>query len=106
MQDFNEGRPYHGSNEVEHGKLRWATGRTDYFNFFCPICPGDEVMRILEYGEHDRIAENPYNEHFKKKAKYGFTLVFKLHCEKCTHTDFVKVSNTGYQLGQHRELLA
>ena len=56
-------------------------------------------MRVLEYGVHAREAANPYNEFFKSNALYGFTLVFKLHCEGCGHSDFVKVSNTGLQNG-------
>ena len=102
MSKFNNGKPYHGSDRASHGKLRGATD-TDYFYFFCPKCPGRRIMRILEYGLHDQKAENPYNEFFKVKAKSGFTLVFKLHCEKCHHTDFVKISNTGWQGGSYNE---
>ncbi len=105
MQKFNSGRPYHGSSVVERGGLRGATGATDYLYLFCPECPGQEIMRILEYGVHAEQAENPYNGRCRSKAKYGFTLAFKLHCEKCHHTDFVKLSNTGWQGGQHRQIL-
>ena len=62
-------------------------------------------MRILEYGVHAQDAHNPYNDKCKSKAKYGFALVFKVHCEKCGHSDFVKVSNTGWQGGRHKEVL-
>ena len=105
MPKFNGGRPYHGSKAVADGKLRGATDQSDYFYFFCPKCPDDEMMRILEYGVHAQEPENPYNSKCKSKAKYGFTLAFKLHCEKCGHTDFVKLSNTGSQVGQHRQAL-
>lgn len=106
MPKFNNGKPYHGSGEVSGGKLKGATDGTDYFYFFCPHCEGNEVMRIIEYGEHTVKGENPYNLDFKSKAKYGFTLVFKLHCEKCDFTDFVKVSNTGWQGGSYQDILS
>ena len=93
MARFNNGKPYHGSEEVIDGKLKGATDATDYFYFFCPKCPNNEIMRILEYGVHSEETKNPYNKSCKSKAKYGFTLVFKLHCEKCEFTDFVKISN-------------
>src|SRR4030042_1814302 len=106
MSKFNNGKPYHGSDEVMKGKLQGATDATDYFYFFCPKCPNNEIMRILEYGEHTKEDINEYNAHCKSKAKYGFTLVFKLHCEKCEHSDFVKVSNIGWQGGKHSEALS
>lgn len=102
---FNNGRPYHGSSNVEGGKLKGATDASDYFYFFCPKCPDREVMRILEYGEHLRDETNKYNAECKSKAKYGFTLVFKVHCEKCGLADFVKISNLGWQGGQHSQAL-
>ena len=73
------------------GKLTGATDNQDYFYFFCPNCPDNEILRILEYGEHVRKNVNPYNDKCKSKAKYGFALVFKLFCEKCGFSDFVKV---------------
>ncbi len=105
MSKFNNGKPYHGSEQVSAGRLEGATGETDYFYFFCPKCTDREIMRILEYGEHAKEAINEYNDHCKSKAKYGFTLVFKLYCEKCGHSDFVKISNTGWQGGKHSEIL-
>ena len=62
-------------------------------------------MRILEYGEHAKEPTNRYNDKCGSVAKYGFTLVFKLCCEKCGHADFVKISNTGWQSGKHAEAL-
>ena len=106
MLKFNGGNPYHGSGAVKKGQLKGATGETDYFYFFCPKCPDKQIVRILEYGVHAEEAENPYNKDCKSKAKYGFTLAFKLHCEKCGHTDFVKLSNTGWQGGTLSEFLA
>lgn len=105
MVKFNSGKPYHGSDEISGGRLAGATGETDYFYFFCPKCPDQEIMRILEYDEHDKSDVNKYDVHCKSKAKYGFTLVFKLHCDKCGHSDFVKVSNMGWQGGRHSEIL-
>jgi len=105
MQIFNNGKPYHGSEHISEGKLKGATDRNDYFYYFCPKCPDNEILRLLEYGEHDTQNENPYNNQCKSNAKYGFTLVFKLFCEKCEFTDFVKISNTGYQGGKHSDVL-
>ncbi len=105
MTKFNNGKPYHGSDEISDGKLQGATGETDYFYFFCPKCPDREIMRILEYGEHAPKRDNEYNDLLKSKAKYGFTLVFKLFCEKCEYEDFVKISNTGWQRGKHSDIL-
>lgn len=106
MPRFNNGKPYHGSEAITLGKVKGATGETDYFYFFCPKCPNDEIVRILEYGVHAEEPENLYNKMCKSKAKYGFTLVFKLHCDKCGHTDFVKISNTGWQGGEYANILA
>ena len=58
MGSFNNGKPYHGSEQVIHGKLKGATGETDYFYFFCPRCPDNEVVRILEYGVRRRGRES------------------------------------------------
>ena len=105
MKSFNQGKGYHGSKHVEDGKLKGATDHTDYFYFFCPKCPDDEIVRILEYDVHAEQAENEYNNDWKSNAKNGFTLVFKIFCEKCGHSDFVKISNTGWQGGSHSEVL-
>ncbi len=101
--NFNDGRDYHGSERVQEGRLTGATGATDYFYFYCPECPDHEIMRILEYGVHQKEELNEYNEQCESKAKYGFTLVFKLYCEKCGLTDFVKITNMGLQGGKHSE---
>jgi predicted nucleic-acid-binding Zn-ribbon protein len=104
MSEFNNGNPYHGSGAVAGGKLQGATD-TDYFYFFCPKCPNRYIMRILDYEVRHERPDNPYNEQFQLKAKRGFVLAFKLHCEKCGHTDFVKISNVGWQGGTHDEVL-
>jgi len=106
MGSFNNGKPYHGSEQVVGGRLKGATDGTGYFYLFCPQCPDNEIVRILEYGAHAEEAENLYNKDCKSKAKCAFTLAFKIHCEKCGHTDFVKISNTGWQGGTHRDALA
>jgi len=105
MPKFNNGKPYHGSEEITHGRLEGATDSTDYFYFFCPKCPYREIMRILEFGEHVKEPTNEYNAMCKSNAKYGFTLVFKLHCEKCGCSDFVKISNIGWQGSKHSQML-
>lgn len=105
MRESNDGKPYHGSDQVIKGKLKGATAETDYFYFFCPKCSDNEIVRILEYGVHTEVPENPYNKDCKSKAKYRFTLAFKLHCEQCSHTDFVKISNVGWQGGRYQDIL-
>ena len=100
MKRFNNGKPYHGSDLVSRGRLRGATD-TDHFYFFCPRCPESQVVRILEYEIADEQPENPYNKEFKTRARCGFVLAFKLHCEKCELTDFVKISNMGWQKGKY-----
>jgi predicted RNA-binding Zn-ribbon protein involved in translation (DUF1610 family) len=104
---FNSGKPYHGSSLVSGGRLTGATS-TDYFYFFCPKCGERTILRILEYCEHGPeskanfdIMATEYNSQTKgKKLKYGFALAFKLYCESCGLTDFVKISNVGFQGGQ------
>jgi predicted RNA-binding Zn-ribbon protein involved in translation (DUF1610 family) len=96
---FNSGKAYHGSSAVSDGKLKGATD-TDYFYFLCPTCTGSEVMRVLDYEVRHEQPENPYNDQSPSKAQKGFTLAFKLHCDKCGLSDFVKVSNLGWQGGQ------
>lgn len=105
MAKFNNGNPYHGSDDVMHGKLHGSTD-TDYFYFFCPKCPDKHVLRILDYGVHEERLHHPYENQVSKKAKRGFTLVFHLHCEHCEFTDFVKISNTGWQLGKYTEFMS
>ena len=104
MKEFNNGKPYGGTSAAQRGGLTGATD-TDYFYFFCPICTDKHIMRVLEYGVREETTENPYNSKFKKNAKNGFTLVFKVYCENCKHSDFVKISNTGLQGGTHEQAL-
>lgn len=104
MKKFNGGKPYHGSENVSDGKLKGATD-TDYFYFFCPKCPESEILRVLDYEVRHEQAANPYNDQLKSKAAKGFTIALKLHCEKCGMTDFVKVSNLGWQGGKHSATL-
>jgi len=96
---FNKGKGYHGSSDMMNGNLKGASD-TDYFYFFCPECPDSEIMRILEYGEHQKPEPAIFNEHCKSIALYSFVLVFKIHCEKCGLTDFVKIGNRGFQFGK------
>lgn len=100
MTKFNNGKPYHGSSAVQAGKLRGSTDGSDYFYFLCPKCPEDHMLRILEYTEHDKQEENPYNGMVKKPAKQAFTLAFHVTCDNCGFDDFVKLSNSGWQGGK------
>lgn len=99
MHKFNKGKAYHGSESVMNGGLKGSTD-TDYFYFFCPKCPGQEIMRVLDYEVRAEQSENPYNTELSPKAAKGFTLAFKIYCQKCKCTDFVKVSNMGRQGGK------
>ncbi len=104
MQKFNKGKAYHGSESVMNGGLKGSTD-TNYFYFFCPKCPDQEIMRVLDYEVRAEHPENPYNTELSPKASKGFTLAFKVYCQKCKHTDFVKISNMGWQGGKHSEAL-
>lgn len=57
MTKFNNGNPYHGSNEVTGCKLQGSTDATDHFYFFCPKCLDRHVLRILDYGVHEEGAD-------------------------------------------------
>lgn len=105
MPDFNDGKPYHGTCAVADGKLAGATDGTDYFYFFCPACPDKQLLRPLDYKLHNEVPEHPYKDHVDVVAPKGFTLVFKLFCNQCLFTDFVKVSNMGWQGGTHEQAL-
>lgn len=105
MTNFNDGKPYHGSADVEEGKLEGSTAETDYFYFFCPKCPERHILRILDYCVHAESPDHPYEDKVTKKAKLGFTLAFQLYCERCKFTDFVKISNTGWQGGTIAEIM-
>ena len=105
MAKFNGGKSYHGSREVQEGKLRGATD-TDHFYFFCPRCPDDRLLRVLDYTVHAEEATNPYSETVgKPKAARGFILAFKLYCQECGFTDFTKIGNMGWQGGTHKQAL-
>lgn len=105
MHRFNNGKPYHGSADVEHGKLQGATAETDYFYFFCPKCPDKHILRILDYGVHAELKEHPYKDQVTKEAKRAFILVFELYCERCGFTDFVKISNVAWQGGNYADAM-
>jgi hypothetical protein len=67
MARFNHGEGYHSSEAVTEGKLRGATD-TDYFYFFCPKCPDDEILRILDYEVRSEQPDNPYNKELNPKG--------------------------------------
>lgn len=105
MSKFNNGKSYHGSDNVMCGKLQGSTAETDYFYFFCPKCQDKRFLRILDYCVHSEEAKHPYDDLVTKKAKRGFSLAFHLYCENCKFTDFVKLSNTGWQGGTFDEVM-
>jgi len=101
MTKFNNGEPYHGSEEVMDGKLVGATD-TDYFYFFCPKCGGSQMLQILDY---EIVFDEPveYAPEIRPKAKRDFKIAFELHCVECRFHDFVKISNIGWQAGTLKE---
>jgi hypothetical protein len=105
MSKFNGGKAYHGSEAVTGGRLRGATD-TDYFYFFCPVCPGEEILRVLDFEVRHEQADTPYNATLTPKSSKGFVVALKLHCQRCGLTDFTKISNLGWQGGQHADTLA
>ena len=94
---FNNGKPYHGSMEVSHGKLTGKTGCTDYFFFLCPKCNNGNVLRVLEYEKRDSVPLKDRDE--KKKPKENLNIAFHLHCTVCDFEDFIKIDNN-HQSGQ------
>ena len=88
---FNNGKPFHGSSDVEGGRLRGRTGETDYFFFLCPRCEGEQVMRILEY---ELEPTPPVERQERKQPKTYFRVAFHLYCPICECEDFVKMDNT------------
>ena len=104
MTKFNNGKPYHGSDEIMSGKLQGLTD-TDYFYFFCPRCPDKHILRILDYKIHEAANDHPYNSKVIRKAKRAFTFVFHLYCDECQLSDFVKISNTGWQCGPYADFI-
>jgi len=101
MTEFNNGEPYHGSENVMDGKLVGATD-TDYFYFLCPKCGGSQILQILDY---TIVIDEPvgYTPEIRPKVKRDFTIAFELHCVECHFHDFVKISNIGWQTGTLRK---
>lgn len=97
-RQFAGGGPFHGSEDVEQGRLKGSTD-TDYFYFFCPTCGGTSVLQLLDYKV---VSDGPvdYAPESRKKARRDFTIAFELYCRECGLHDFVKVSNTGWQSGR------
>lgn len=98
-------KPPHGTDDVMKGHLRGATDATDYFYFFCPKCPDDRLLRILDYEFTRNDKGNKYNETCKRKAARSFIIAFDITCEECGFHDCVKVSNIGWQGGTHSDAL-
>lgn len=105
-REFNSGQPYHGSDKVKNGLLKGATDKSDYFYFFCPSCTDNQMLRVLEFEQTLGESGNKYNSQCQSTAPQTFVLAFKLHCEQCEFSDFVKLSNAGWQGGSHATALA
>ena len=101
MKKFNNGKPFHGSENICNGRLTGTTD-TDYFYFFCPKCGKAHVLQILDF---DIVTEGQveYAKEDRPKVKKDFTIAFELYCSKCKLHDFVKVSNTGWQGGKSKD---
>jgi len=98
MANAGAGKPNHGSADVEGGKLRGQTD-SDHFYFLCPRCADNTVLRILDF-DIERDGPVQYAPEVRPKAQRDFTIAFQLYCATCKFTDFVKVSNTGWQGGK------
>ncbi|MCI0428150.1 MAG: hypothetical protein L0Z46_09065 [Nitrospiraceae bacterium] len=103
MKQFNDGKPFHGSEAVSGGKLTGTTD-TDYFYFLCPKCGDTEILQILDYKVIVDGAVEKYKEE-RPKAKRDFQLAFELWCPSCDLHDFVKVSNTGWANGKLKDTI-
>ena len=101
MKKFNNGEPFHGSENISNGKLTGKTD-TDYFYFICPKCGNTHVLQILDF---DIVKEEPveYAKDYRSKVKKDFIIAFELYCPKCELHDFVKVSNIGWQGGKLKD---
>jgi hypothetical protein len=64
------------------------------------------MLRVLDFEVRTEEPDNPYNAKLSPKAARGFTLALKVHCQECGLTDFVKISNMGWQGGRHADALA
>ncbi|RKU24567.1 hypothetical protein C6497_17240 [Candidatus Poribacteria bacterium] len=99
----------HGTDKVTRGKLTGMTD-TDYFYFLCPECPDEQIMRILDAIQLDKLEPDheqltmeqlkAYNDSCKSNAKSHIGISLKIYCENCRLTDIVKISNTGWQEGK------
>ncbi len=98
-------KPPHGTDNVMEGRLRGATDVTEYFYFFCPKCPDDRLLRILDCCFTKDEKGNKYNDTYKRKAVRSFIIAFDVTCEECGFRDCVKVSNIGWQGGTHSNAL-
>ena len=99
MKSFNSGRGSNPSDEVVNGKLRGMTDESGHLHFLCPRCADNQILQILDY-KIDRDGPVEYNPAIRPKAKRDFKIVFHLHCLECKLTDFVEISNDGWQGGK------
>lgn len=81
MKKFNNGKPFHGSENISNGRLTGTTD-TDYFYFFCPKRGNTHVLQILDFSI---VNEGPveYAKEGRPKVKKDFTIAFEPYCSKC-----------------------
>ncbi len=92
---FDDGTPFHGSKNVRDGKLTGATD-TDYFQFYCPECPGKQVLEKLNYKVmEDRPLDDPEMRSWANPGheRRWFALAIELRCPGCGLRDCVKIGN-------------
>jgi len=99
MSEFNDGRPYAGSEEVRRGRLRGMTDGSEHFFFLCPRCADNTMLQILDFAVK-RDDPATYDLEHRPKAKRDFKIAMKIHCLKCKLVDFVEISNDAWQGGK------
>ena len=75
MKKFNNGKPFHGSEDISNGKLIGTTD-TDCFYFFCPKCGDAQILQILDFGVV-KEGSVEYAKKHRSKAKKDFIIAFK-----------------------------
>ena len=103
MKPFNDGKPFHGSEDVSNGRLTGKTD-TDYFYFLCPLCGDSQMLQILDYKIITDGEVKKYKEE-RPKARRDFQIAFELECPTCKLHDFVKVSNMGWAGGKLKDTI-
>lgn len=102
LSDFNHGKPFHGSDEIQEGRLTGATD-SDYFYFFCPRCEGGRILQVLDFAV---VSERQPDSEYEgiPPPKSAFTIAFEFACNSCGLHDFVKITSTGLVSGRLEDL--